>query len=238
MGSDQPFYGLQAQGLDGRLPVQNSVEEMAAHYVREVLSAGFDGPLYLGGYSFGGMVALEMAHRLRTEGHEVPLVILLDTFPGSLKSTGSLFGTYLTLPIEQQWAHLSRKAKALPRSLRRRVAMMKLPAALKKVREACYHAARTYQPRPYDGPVVLFRASEKGLSSIEQESAWKRLVPGIKMYEVSGHHGNIVDEPQVGLLAEEVKAQLEASFRGQDDPLANPSAALIATKSEGQFEIA
>lgn len=236
MGSDQPFYGLQAQGLDGELPVQNRVEEMATHYVEEIQSAGFDGPFYLGGYSFGGMVALEMAHRLRADGYEVPLVILLDTFPGSLKSTGSLFGTYLTLPIDQQWAHLTRKTKALPRSLRRRVAMMRLPAALKKVREACYHAARAYQPRPYDGPVVLFRASEKGLSSIEQESAWKRLVPRIRIYEVSGHHGNIVDEPQVVSLAGEVRAQLGTSLRRQDDALEHPLT-FLADKSEGQLEI-
>lgn len=238
MGSDQPFYGLQAQGLDGKLPVHTRVEDMAAHYVQEIQTAQFDGPYYLGGYSFGGMVALEMAHRLRAAGYEVPLVILLDTFPGSLKSTRSLLGTYLTLSFDQQWTHFSRKAKALPRSLRRRVAMMRLPATLKQVREACYTAARTYKPRPYDEPVALFRANENGLSSIDQESAWKSLAPAIEIYEVSGHHGNIVDQPQVALLAEEIQARLEAEFRKRDEEPAIRSSAFVGSGSEDQLEIA
>jgi aspartate racemase len=238
VGDDQPFYGLQAQGLDGKFPALARVEDMAAHYVKELQSAQPEGPYYLGGYSFGGMVALEMAHLLRAAGQEVPLVVLLDTFPGTLKSTGSLFGTYLTLPLDQKWMHFSRKAKALPRSLRRRVAMMKLPAALKQVRDACYTAARTYQPRPYDGPVVLFRASEKGLSSVNQESAWKSVAPCIEIYEVSGHHGNIVDPPQVGLLAEEIKARLEAAYHQQDEEPAMQPASFVVSRSEGRAEIA
>jgi thioesterase domain-containing protein len=213
------------------------VEDMAAHYIHEMQSAQFDGPYYLGGYSFGGMVALEMARRLREAGYEVPLVILLDTFPGALKSTGSLFSTYLTLPLEQQWTHFSRKAKALPRSLRRRVAMMRLPATLKNVREACYAAARAYRPRPYDGPVALFRASENGLSSIDVESAWKSLAPAIEIYEVRGHHGNIVDQPQVALLAEEIQSRLEAEFRKPEEEPAIRSAA-FGSASQDQLEIA
>ena len=60
-GSDQPFYGLQAQGLDGKLPFHTRVEDMAAHYIKELQIVQSQGPYYLGGYSFGGMVALEMA---------------------------------------------------------------------------------------------------------------------------------------------------------------------------------
>lgn len=238
IGTDQPFYGLQAQGLDGKLPVLNRVEDMAVHYIKDLHIAQSEGPYYLGGYSFGGMVALEMAHRLRAAGHQVPLVILLDTFPGELKTTGSLFGTYLTLSFDQKWKHFSRKAKALPRSVRRRVAMMKLPATLKQVRDACYEAARTYKPRPYDGAVVLFRASEKGLSSVNQETAWKSVAPRIEIYEVSGHHGNIVDPPQVGLLAEEIKARLDAAFYQQDEEPAMQSASFVSSRSEDQAEIA
>ena len=237
VGDDQPFYGLQAQGLDGKRPALNCVEDMAAHYAREIQIAQPVGPYYLGGYSFGGMVALEMAHRLKAAGHEVPLVVLLDTFPGELKTTGTLFGTFLTLPLDQKWAHFSRKAKALPRSLRRRVAMIKLPAALKQVRDACYLAARTYKPKPYDGAVVLFRASEKGLSSVNQESAWKSVAPQIEIYEVSGHHGNIVDPPQVGLLAEEIKARLESAYRQHSEGALPSAATAVAKTSENQFEV-
>ena len=237
-GSDQPFYGLQAQGLDGKLPFHTRVEDMAAHYIKELQIVQSRGPYYLGGYSFGGMVALEMAHQLKARGHGVGLVILLDTFAGELKSTRSLLSTYLSLPLDQQWMHLSRKTKAFRRSLRRRVAMMRLPATLKDVRAVCYAAGRTYKPKSYDGPVVLFRASEKSLSSTNEESAWKYLAPQIEIYEVTGHHGNIVDEPQVRLLADELKARLETAFREQREELATQSVTLTAGDSEGRQGIA
>jgi len=238
MGNDQPFYGLQAQGLDGKLPLHTRVEDMAAHYIKEIQIVQPRGPYYIGGYSFGGMVALEMAHQLGAEGHALGLVVLLDTFAEDLKS-GSLFRTYLTLPLDQQWMHLSRKAKAFRRGLRRRITMMRLPAPLKHVREACSQAARNYRPKPYEGPIVLFRANEKGLSSVNQESVWKCLAPQIEVYEVSGHHGNIVDEPQVHLLAGELKARLETAFRkhGEEQGLQSVTLA-VADSPEGQLEIA
>jgi amino acid adenylation domain-containing protein len=239
VGSDQPFYGLQARGLDGELPFHTRIEEMAAHYIREMQIVQSQGPYYIGGYSFGGLVALEMAHQLKARGHAVGLIVLLDTFAGEVKSTGSLFRTYLSLPLDQQWMHFARKTRAFRRSLRRRVAMMRLPATLKKVRAVCASAARCYKPKPYDGAIVLFRASEKGLSSVNEESVWKGLAPQIEIYEVAGHHGNIVDEPQVQLLAGELKARLETAFCEHREEFATQSMTLAsASDSEGQLEIA
>ena len=117
--------------------------------------------------------------------------------------------------------------------------MLRLPAALKEVRKASYKGARTYQARPYEGELVLFRATEKGLSGINQESAWKRLAPTIEIVEVSGHHGNMVDAPQVHLLASEMKARLETAYRKQDEESAMQSATLLVTSnSEGRLESA
>jgi thioesterase domain-containing protein len=117
--------------------------------------------------------------------------------------------------------------------------MMRVPATLKRVREACSQAARNYRAKPYEGPIVLFRANEKGLSSVNQESVWKCLAPQIEIYEVSGHHGNIVDEPQVQLLAGELKARLETAFRkhGEEQGLQSVTLA-VADRPEGQLEIA
>jgi amino acid adenylation domain-containing protein len=239
LGSDQPFYGLQAQGLDGVRPPYTRIEEMAAHYIKEVQAVQPDGPYYLGGYSFGGMVALEMAHQLRARSHSVGLVVLLDTFPGQLKSTGGLFRTYLNLPVNEQWGHLTRKTKAFRRSLRRRVAMLRLPRTLKNVRDACYQAARTYRAKSYDAPTVLFCAREQGLSGVNRESMWKSLAPQIEIYEVDGHHGNIVDEPQVRELADKVKSQLDKAFRKAYEDAPTQYVTLPSSGgSESQMEIA
>jgi thioesterase domain-containing protein len=79
LGPDQPFYGLQAQGLDGRMPLHNSIAEMAAHYVHEIRTFQPQGPYILAGYSFGGKLAVEMVHQFESNGIEVALLALLDT---------------------------------------------------------------------------------------------------------------------------------------------------------------
>ncbi len=75
--SDQPIYALEPHGLDGRR-ASSTVEVMAADYIREIKTLQPAGPYWLGGYSFGGMVALEMAQQLKKQGQEVELLVLLD----------------------------------------------------------------------------------------------------------------------------------------------------------------
>ena len=79
LGPDQPFFGLQSQGLDGELPILSTVEEMASLYVREIRRVRPRGPYLLGGYCGGGTIALEVAQQLCAMGHEVPLLALFDT---------------------------------------------------------------------------------------------------------------------------------------------------------------
>ena len=80
MEADQPFYGIQAMGLDGKRPRQNlTVEEMAAQYLKEIRALQPQGPYYFGGSSFGGTVAYEMAQQLRAAGEAVGLLAFFDT---------------------------------------------------------------------------------------------------------------------------------------------------------------
>lgn len=79
LGLEQPFYGLQARGLDGLSDPHASIEEMASAYVCETLSAQPEGPYLLGGHSSGSWVAFEMARQLEGRGHRVALVAVIDT---------------------------------------------------------------------------------------------------------------------------------------------------------------
>ena len=83
LGPDQPFYGLQAQGLDGDQEPCTRVEEMASHYIKEICTVQPEGPYLLGGLSFGGIMAYEMAQQLQAQGQKVGLLVLFDTWgPG------------------------------------------------------------------------------------------------------------------------------------------------------------
>jgi len=83
LGSDQPVYAFQPQGLDGTKPRHTRIEEMAAHYIKEMRALQPEGPYHLGGSSFGGLIAFEMAQQLHAQGQEVGLLALFDTYaPG------------------------------------------------------------------------------------------------------------------------------------------------------------
>jgi amino acid adenylation domain-containing protein len=87
LGKNQPFYGLQPIGLDGKTPPLTRIEDMAAHYIEALRSVQPHGPYYVGGWSFGGWVAFEMAQQLQQAGEEVALLAVLDTLapiPGNV----------------------------------------------------------------------------------------------------------------------------------------------------------
>jgi amino acid adenylation domain-containing protein/FkbH-like protein len=80
LGSGQPVFGLSSRGLDGRAEF-GTIEEMAAHYVKDMQVVQPRGPYYLGGYCFGGNVAFEMARQLESGGETVALLALLNCAP-------------------------------------------------------------------------------------------------------------------------------------------------------------
>jgi len=203
LGPDQPVYGLQAQGLDGKRPCRRRVEGMAAQYIEEIRRVQPEGPYYLGGLSFGGVVAFEMARQLRDQNQEVALVALLDTFPTNYKPSASLIVKFSLLPIRLKFFYLFRKARNLKRNIRRRISTLRLPRALKNVHKANWEAARQYLPKPYEGRVVLFRAKDKSLRSFDDlVIGWDELaLGGLDIYEVTGDHVSIITEPQVSELA-------------------------------------
>jgi len=78
--SSLPFYCLQARGLDGQAAPFSSVEETAEFYIDQIRNVQSHGPYYLGGGCYGGLVAFEMARRLRSMGETVSVVALMDTW--------------------------------------------------------------------------------------------------------------------------------------------------------------
>ncbi|MCZ6821119.1 MAG: thioesterase domain-containing protein, partial [Calditrichaeota bacterium] len=81
LGKEQPFYGLEPLGLDGEKEPHDRVEDMAAHYIKEIRNFKPEGPYFVGGGCFGGTIAFEVAQQLVTSGEEVVLVILDTIWP-------------------------------------------------------------------------------------------------------------------------------------------------------------
>jgi acetoacetyl-CoA synthetase len=76
-----PIYGIQAKGINGSEEPFDRVEDMAEYYLNALEESHPDDRYILIGYSFGGLVALEVAQRLAAKGRPVALLVLLDAFP-------------------------------------------------------------------------------------------------------------------------------------------------------------
>ena len=84
LGNDQPIYAFKSRGLDG-LPEWTTIEDMAANYVADLRSHQPQGPYFIGGYCFGGVVAYEMARLLDAQGQKVALLALINCTPPNTK---------------------------------------------------------------------------------------------------------------------------------------------------------
>ncbi|HZG81614.1 MAG TPA: beta-ketoacyl synthase N-terminal-like domain-containing protein, partial [Brevibacillus sp.] len=80
LGKDYPFYVFQAKGVDGKT-MPRDFEEMVTHYMHCIRMVQPKGPYVIGGYSFGGLVAYEMAQRFILEGEKMAHLVIFDTFP-------------------------------------------------------------------------------------------------------------------------------------------------------------
>ena len=98
--------GLQPIGLDGKTPPLTRIEDMATHYIEALRSVQPKGPYFLGGWSFGGWVAFEMAQQLQKSGEEVALLAVLDTLapiPGNIPSVRNGLKFMLTTVARYVW---------------------------------------------------------------------------------------------------------------------------------------
>jgi surfactin family lipopeptide synthetase A len=220
LGADQPFYGLQANGLEAGHLCHARAEDMASHYIKEIRKVQQEGPYFLGGYSFGGAIAFEMAQQLAAQGQGDTLVVLFDTnFPSgghsaapkakSTSTSSAVLGLFRS-PADERWNYLSRMVTAPFRAMERWTYVFRLPANVKRVRKACLQAERNYVPRAYPGRVILFRSSHVALGQVSDPRAgWSTYASGLETYEIEGNHENVLLEPQVRFVAERLKTCLD-----------------------------
>jgi amino acid adenylation domain-containing protein len=225
LGSDQPFYGLQAQGLDGKHSCHTRTQDMASHYVMEMRAVQPEGPYFIGGYSFGGVIAFEMAQQLAAQGQEA-IVFLFDAalpIGGALPqqeeaaSTSSVLLKLFQVSAPERRTYLSRMFSAAIRPIQRWVSVARLPREHRKVRKICLRAHREYVPQQsFAGRVILFRSSQKPLRGVrDPHLGWSTYVSrGLEVYEIEGNHENILLEPQVRCVAEQLKICLDEAQVG------------------------
>jgi thioesterase domain-containing protein/acyl carrier protein len=226
-GKDQPVYGLQARGVDGKLPPFATIAEMADSYLAELREVQPHGPFCLGGYSGGGVIAYEMAQRLRARGEVVAYVGMIDTWCPQIPQRGKLARTALHVgrlvkkgpmyPLRilklkwDRWLAARSNEKA-----RDQVGV--LPQDLRgfEVQFAFERAFETHQVAPYDGPVWLFRAEEPNQSTryvFEDDLGWRPFLgQQLRIVACPGNHYTMCTEPNVQRLCREMMTAMDAAL--------------------------
>ncbi len=196
MGPTRPFYAFFHQGEDGKAIKYQTVEAIAQHFIRELKQAKPSGPYLLTGYSFGGVVAYEMAQQLMAAGEEVPMLVLLDTYaPGLHKQA-----------IESDVKFYDPVKKAILRGIVRRALKNDgiVPTRWRNfhIVDTYDNAVLTYKPKPYKGKLTIFKAEH---SWGPNEMGWSALAQGgLDVAVIPGDHYTMIHEPGVVQLTEQL----------------------------------
>lgn len=227
---DRSFYGLQPLGLDGKANPLNRMETIAAYYIQAIQTLQPHGPYFLGGWSFGGLVAFEMAQQLTQIGEEVAFLAILDTpAPCHHLSLGQslkfLLGTALwsILPFLRDYGTLASKRlqarypwvsrwqwsaieRLIPEESRLQLLDESAIQSMLPIVYANSQAAYRYTPKPYPKQITLFKATEQpDAAGGDPTLGWSPLVNDIQLHEVPGNHLSLLKQPHVQVLAQQLR---------------------------------
>lgn len=209
--TEHTVYGIQAKGVDGMDEPFDRVEDMAAYYLGALLELQPIGPYILIGYSFGGLIALEMAQRLNAAGKGVALLTLLDTYPHPRYLP---VGQRLGLTAGRIERHLSDwRQKPLSVAFSKTVGSLKkrLPNAGTRrsgelsasfdlsfaqttmaVKHCDFVAMKHYRPRFYPGKINFVRPEFNSYLPTDPTPFWKKMSAGLEIETVPGDHVEMV----------------------------------------------
>ena len=234
LGPDQPFYGIEPEGMDGKRFQRPTVEQMAANYLAAIRSVQPTGPYFLGGYCFGGLVAFEMARQLHQRGEQAELLALFSAalrFNHKVPPSAALPATRLSFAsrLKRALASPLKTAENLCRAIYWRVVPvlrkvtyavlftlgLRIPPDMRTiyVTERLGEAEKMYRPEPYDGTVALFY----GLGTLDfgPNLGWDGLAAEFEHHVVGDgildSRRDILNEPLVAITANELAPHLRTS---------------------------
>jgi len=236
------------------------VDSLAAYFVREMRALQPRGPYFLGGSSYGGIVAFEIAQQLVRAGQEVGLLALFDTrapgYPRLRREAPARFRLFRRLgnpfpqPPDRRWSEMRREmfriwARRMDTCWRRLAGRPVSQESLYlSFLNVAFAAKRHYHPLPYPRPITLFRVPAQPSSEIYETDpllGWGELAAGgLEIVDVEGFHGQpMFREPYVGGLADKLRERLRVT-QGSIDT--NPGAAADSARqrpmhTDGNFPL-
>jgi thioesterase domain-containing protein len=195
LSPDQPLYGITARGLHRDEAAQTDFDALIEDYLAGIRRVQPTGPYYLGGYCIGGILACEMARRLRARGEEVPTVIMIDPDYNRLV-TPWLYWRHPDAPLTRLVRYLAGMAWRMRVALRRLTRQS--PELVKQTPEdrrrywtmqgRLGKAVRQYRPQAYEGSVILLGSAARAARAQRFAVGWRALAPNIRTVVVGPDH--------------------------------------------------
>jgi amino acid adenylation domain-containing protein len=238
LGTDQPFYGLQAQGLDGSPIRLDTVEAIATTYLAEVQKIHPHGPYLLLGYCTGGSIAFEMAQQLHKAGEEVAFVGLIDSpnpaHPPVRMSLSERTKRRLEIashlsPLDQLRYFAGRASGKVSANLQKWRGQRKLAnlehqsgtsapedARLLNVLTVHDQVVSAYRPTPFAGRLTLFRAKDLDDGyAYKKDLGWTEFArDGLQLIEVASEHYEMLKPPDVQFVANKLEEAIQSALAG------------------------
>lgn len=218
---DRPIYGVQAEGLLDPEALPASISEMAADYLTAIRAVQPDGPYHLLGWSFGGLVAQEIAVRFRSEGIEVALLAILDAYPDLPTYYRMNERDLLTSLLDPSRpdllpAHDSPEIAATLEALSHENGSLssldeKQLVALLGVMAHNRRLVETFTARQYDGDLLFFAATRGRPADAPTSETWQRYVNGrITTYPIDATHMDMTQPEPLAAIGAVLRERLTA----------------------------
>ena len=241
LANDQPVYALQAKGLSGDIEPHDTVEKMAAHYISEITTINPEGPYALAGYSFGGIIAYEMAKQLRAQGKKVKTLALLDSYvyPSYYYANPFIKKGAIIFYNITQLIFMTFNMFSSVKNFKRRVQLSKLKISgwylrlkygsekqkqiqfnrTSKIDKMHRLAFERYHLTPEDITVDLFRATKNIFYAHDYKYlGWRKIaLKGIRKHMVPGNHSEMFLSPSVEEFGNKLQYILDNSNSGNDN---------------------
>jgi thioesterase domain-containing protein len=236
LGPDFPVYGMKSIGVDGSEPPLDRIEDIAERYFREITAAVPQGPYVLGGYSVGGLVAFELALRLRAAGRDVSRLLIFDLmapgYPRPLplyKRIGIHLWNFLHSGGRQKWRYLRARWAGVRERLLFKLNLHRLEAPhvpgmdsvpqdrLKRVWGGLLRARWSYWPsQRFEGKIVLVtshRPPDWAATVLDDPHyGWDRwTAQPIELRTVPADHLSIFDDRNLAFVATQVRQAIMES---------------------------
>jgi thioesterase domain-containing protein len=222
LDTQRPLYGLQAGGIAGETPLPDSVEAIADECVAMLQQVQPAGPCYLLGWSFGGLVAHEIACRLQAQGREVALLALLDSYP---------YLPSIEAPITNEQDLVEEMAELVglePKDLQGK--SIDIPTILATAREVghvlgefdadqagrmlrygehCARLAPDFRPSVFHGDLLMFVAADSPRDHF-YPALWQPYITGrIAQHNIPCRHARMTEMIPIALIGRLLQRHLE-----------------------------